>query len=559
MAAGAEDSHRTIVCPARLAGPGSYRRLERVLEDCRILYNDGLAVKRMAYEWLGVTVRASRTTVVRDRSRVPLRRLGAGRWSVDDDQSESEHSPPTPPPVTADPPDTKESADALRLRLADQLTAAGASDEDIVRAVGRGLRWVRSHRGQGDGRLAWTQEAVRTFVAGEPVHPVPGRPWPVRPIDLASCYYGRRGGLNPVPEPLNLSRWLTELQAWDEPELADIERYLKMDVLNRLDRAFSDFFRRAAQPDRSTGYPRPLAPGGFSTLSLEVGEAALSKLKAMDLHPDRNGKGGRGRVYVKGLPRIDFRYDRPLPTGRLVTLRVHREPRGQVLVMLVYRLEPNARRPQAGGWQPSRPVGVHLGLSTAGALSMAEADGVMFNRHERRPADDSAGLERTLRRYRRATGPARAAARRAVARQHRRIRCLTRDWQHRLTARLVQGHDFIAVDAVNLDRWGEDRPPELRRALHDAGLGGVRQLLDYKGTAAGVPVVAVELLYSDRICSRCGNINAETGSAPSPLYRCASCSYMTRADENSTLNIMNAGLQKFQREAAERQLDRFGG
>ena len=527
---------RTYRFVARLPNRRSHRRLERVLEQCRRLYNDGLTIKKMAYEYLGLTVVNGRTTVVQDRRRRVPRRVGAG-WR---------------PHRRREEPEPNALSERIAGRLAVQLSRVGLPQSEIALRVNRGVRWVQEaladprHR---DGRLAWTPEAVANL-GYESALDVPARPWPEHPIDMRSCYLGMRGFNKGQPVPLSLSRWLTELQATRAPELQELERHIKIGVYNRLDRAMAGFFRRvrAAGPNRP-GFPAYLRPGEFRTLDLEVGRSGMRVRQVLSIRSD----GRRGRVRIKGLPPLTFAIDRPLPGRHPNVVRVNREAGGRITVMLVYQQRFPPRQPRHGVWRPERPVGIHLGLASAGQLALVTADGPIYNRYESRPPGPSAAAGVLQRRRRRAgdggDDDAYGRSVRGLYRLFRRQALSTQGWQHRLSTDLVRQHDFIAVDNVDVVEAARSLVDDGRRErVQNSGLGGIRRMLDYKGAVEGTAVVRVEPEDEYRRCSRCGELGPEPAGAPSPMFRCSSCSYMTRREENAARNVLMAGLVKLQSE-----------
>lgn len=526
---------RTYRFTARLPNRRSHRRLERVLEQCRRLYNDGLAVKRMAYEYLGLTVMNGRTTVVRDRRRRVPRRVGAG-WRPYRRRQ-------VPEQIRNDP-----AGERIAGRLAVQLSGVGLDHAAIALEVGRGVRWVQEAledpRNRVPGRLAWTPEAVANL-GFEAALDVPARPWPAQPIDMRSCYLGRRGMNKDQPVPLSLSRWLTELQLTVAPELGELERHLKIGVFNRLDRAMAGFFRRVQAPGANRpGFPAYLSAGEFRTLDLEVGQSGMRVRRVLSIRKD----GRRGTVRVKGLPPLSFAIDRPLPARHPNVVRINRESGGRITVMLVYQQRFRPHSPRFRGWPPDRPVGIHLGVASAGQLALVTADGPIYNRYESRPPGQSDALAKLQRRRRRATeaadGGAYARSVRGLFRRFRRQALSTQGWQHRLSTDLVRQHDFIAVDNVDVVAAARTMT-EGGENVHNSGLGGIRRMLDYKAAVDGAVVVRVDTEEEYRLCSRCGQTNPETPHPPGPMFRCGSCSYMTRRDENAARNVLQAGLRQY--------------
>ena len=114
------------------------------------------------------------------------------------------------------------------------------------------------------------------------------------------------------------NRSLTGIRAdWPEREGA-VDRRVQRGVLRRLDRAYQSFFRRVKSGE-NPGFPRFKSWRRYRTIDIEAPTAAMLKVRE---------DGLKAWVKVKGLPTIEVRPSRPLPSAeclkslRLVSRRV---------------------------------------------------------------------------------------------------------------------------------------------------------------------------------------------------------------------------------------------
>ena len=111
-------------------------------------------------------------------------------------------------------------------------------------------------------------------------------------------------------------RALTELRG-EMPEMAEIGVSLMRKPLDRLDKAFQAFFRRA-KAGESPGHPRFKGAGWWKSIG------------PLDVHAGMVKRAGNGRynIRLKGLPTLRVKSNRELPDSEnLVALRIKREGR----------------------------------------------------------------------------------------------------------------------------------------------------------------------------------------------------------------------------------------
>ena len=182
------------------------------------------------------------------------------------------------------------------------------------------------------------------------------------------------------------------------------------------------------------------------------------------------------------------------------------------------------------------PVGIDLGLEAFAVLS----DGTRIEAP--RPLKKALKLlrrrSRQLSRKQKGSKNYRKAALR-LARLHRRIRNIRRDFLHKTTTELAKTKPVLVVEDLSVGGLGRGR---LSRSVADSGWGMFRRMLEYKARWYGSwLIVAPQTFPSTRSCSACGAL----GSAL-PLgertFVCPVCGLELDRDLNAALNLKLYGL-----------------
>ena len=126
-------------------------------------------------------------------------------------------------------------------------------------------------------------------------------------------------------------------------------------------------------------------------------------------------------------------------------------------------------------------------------------------------------------------------ARRLVARCHERVKNARKDYLHKLSRKLVDKSQAIAVEDLNVKAMVKS--PTLAKSISDAGWGMFANFLRYKAERAGKFFVRTARFFpSSKTCSACGHRRSEM-----PLsvraWTCAACNTAHDRDENAATNI----------------------
>jgi len=127
-----------------------------------------------------------------------------------------------------------------------------------------------------------------------------------------------------------------------------------------------------------------------------------------------------------------------------------------------------------------------------------------------------------------------------LARLHRRVRNIRRDFLHKVTTELAKAKPVLVVEDLNVQ--GLARNGSLSRAIQDVGWGAFRRMLEYKCAWYGVVLlIAPRDFPSTRMCSRCGWVGPALPLSQR-VFRCEACGLEVDRDLNAALNLRRYGL-----------------
>ena len=237
------------------------------------------------------------------------------------------------------------------------------------------------------------------------------------------------------------------------------------------------------------------------------------------------------RLAKMGDP-LAIRWSRTLPKGaKLTTVTVSKDAAGRYFVSMLCDDLVSAK-PQAAG-----RVGIDLGLTHFAILSTGEkiAAPNTFRKNEAKLAK----LQRRLAKKTRGSAR-RAKAKLKVARLHAKIADSRRDFLHKLSTRLINENQVIAIESLSVSNMQKNRC--LSKSISDASWSEFVRQLKYKAHWYGRALVGIDRWYpSSKRCSDCGHTVAAM-----PLnvreWTCPECGSIHDRDVNAARNVLAAGL-----------------
>ena len=299
-----------------------------------------------------------------------------------------------------------------------------------------------------------------------------------------------------------------------QPECAWLNEVSSVPVqqaLRHLQTAFANFFAKRA---RYPSFKRKDGPQSAEyTTSAFKWEGQSLKLAKMDAP-------------------LAIRWSRTIPkAAKVTTVTVSRDAAGRYFVSLLCD-DVVAAKPVAQG-----KVGIDLGLTHFAILSSGEkvAAPNTFRRNETKLAK----LQRRLAKKTKGSNR-RKKAKLKVARLHAKIADSRRDFLHKLSTRLVNENQVIAVESLSVSNMQKNRC--LSKSISDAGWSEFLRQLEYKANWYGRKLVGIDRWYpSSKRCSDCGYTMPKM-----PLnvrqWTCPECGTIHDRDVNAARNVLAAGL-----------------
>lgn len=229
---------------------------------------------------------------------------------------------------------------------------------------------------------------------------------------------------------------------------------------------------------------------------------------------------------------LNIRWSRSIPhTAKVTTCTVSKDCSGRYFVSLLCDDSVSKKRKVSG------QVGIDLGLTHFAVLSNGEkvASPNIFRKNEARLAT----LQRRLAKKKKGSEN-RKKAKLAVARIHARIADSRKDFLHKLSTRLINENQVIAVESLAVGNM--KRNHHLAKSISDASWSEFVRQLEYKALWYGRTLIGIDRWYpSSKRCNDCGYTVAAL-----PLnvreWVCPECGEVHDRDINAARNILAAGL-----------------
>src|SRR5271163_747093 len=318
----------------------------------------------------------------------------------------------------------------------------------------------------------------------------------------------------------DMQAFILKLQRKEDILWKGLYSQVSQDVLRRLDKAFKAFFKH------KSGYPR------FKKFS-ESGSFTYPQAYNGSVKPDILRK----RLYLSKIGNIKAVFHRPIPRkARVKTCTVVREPDGRWFASLVFEdLVPLQNICSTMLARAKTPIGVDLGLLSL--ITTSDGETVEHPRFLRKAERRLKHLQRNLS-YKKKGSKNRFKAKLRAASQHSKVRCQRQDFNHRLSARLVDGHDLIVFEDLRVKNMIKNR--RFAKSIQDAGWGQLMRLTEYKALKADSRIVKVPAAYSTQECYHCGTFNKfDLGVRE---FVCIGCGRNLNRDHNAACVVLGRGL-----------------
>lgn len=156
-----------------------------------------------------------------------------------------------------------------------------------------------------------------------------------------------------------------------------------------------------------------------------------------------------------------------------------------------------------------------------------------------------------------------------IAKTKAKISRVVQDVQHKVSRRLVEENDIIAIEKLNLAGMskkakakvdphnpgeylpnGQCAKRALNRKLQLSALSQFGEFLHYKARLSGGQIIEVNPRNTSRRCSSCGHVAQENRESQA-VFLCKSCGFSDNADHNAAINILDRALRDHKEEILE--------
>ena len=243
-------------------------------------------------------------------------------------------------------------------------------------------------------------------------------------------------------------------------------------------------------------------------------------------------KWDNGVLSIAKAGALDVRFSRAVPKAVAVTtVTVSKDAAGRYFVSMLCADQVAEKA------KVDAKVGIDLGLTHFAILSTGEkiASPKAFAANEKKLAK----AQRVMAKKRKG-GSNRRKARLKVARLHAKIADTRKDFLHKLSTRLVNENQVIAVETLAVSNMQKNHC--LSKAIGDAGWSEFLRQLEYKSRWYGRDLIGIDRWYpSSKRCSDCGHT---VKSLPLNVreWTCPECGTAHDRDINAARNVLAAGL-----------------
>ena len=359
------------------------------------------------------------------------------------------------------------------------------------------------------------------------------------------------------------SRKLTIAKRELRPEWKQITDHVLRDVLDRVDRAYQDFFRRCKKrkEGEKAGYPH--FPGKDRFNSFRFPDSSGWKFETFADRPKK------ANLALSNIGDIKVEFHRPYE-GELRQCIIEREVDHWYCV-LVCSVEARVLPVSY------EDVGLDLGVKVFAAKSDGEfiENPRMYRNSEEKLKD----LQRSIANKKNKKSNRRKKIVTQIGRLHRHIRNQRQDFLHKESTKLIKRYQIIALEELSTKKMMRRPKPKLdeqtgqflpngaslesglHKSIADAGWFGFTQMVVYKGKRAGRDVRLVDPANTSQMCSACLQFpcvhckhahkdavqTCQSCGEPrakelSDRWHSCSCGCELDCDTNAAINVLRLGL-----------------
>jgi putative transposase len=291
------------------------------------------------------------------------------------------------------------------------------------------------------------------------------------------------------------------------PEFKEICAEVLYDTIQRLDKAFQNFYRRV-RLGKKPGYPRFKNKDRYSSFRYWQG----FKLSGKYLRLSKIGS-------------IKLRLSRSLPENSKIKCCTIKKSCGNWYAFLCFEYTPELL--------PSNPnsIGIDVGIEKFAALSNGT-----FIENPRFYEKAQKKLRKIQRRFARCKQKSqnRKDVKLSIQKFCQKIQNQRDDFLHKVSTDLVRNYGTVVVENLNISGLCKGT---LSKQIYDASWSIFFRFLSYKAAEAGRKLIKVDCKYTSQTCSVCNHVSAENRKSQAE-FKCLACGFVCNADTNGAVNIL---------------------
>lgn len=306
-----------------------------------------------------------------------------------------------------------------------------------------------------------------------------------------------------------LSRLMTLLKREkDTLWLQEVPHVVLAQALRQLDKAFVNFYRKQSRyPKFKSRFDKQSATYTIGTVRIKGDKLYLAKIKKP----------------------IKIKWSRILPS-EFSSATVTKDASDRYFISFMVEKE-QLDLPSTGN-----EIGIDLGIKDIVVDSNgANSSNPKFTKQFERQLKRS---QQKLSRCKKSSAN-RKKAKLRVSKIHAKITDSRNDFTHKLTTKLIQENDLIAMEDLQVKNM--IRNHHLAKAIADVSWGEIERQLTYKSELSGRTLVKIDKFFpSSKRCSICGFILKELDLSVRK-WMCPGCKAVNLRDFNAAKNILQAG------------------
>ena len=302
------------------------------------------------------------------------------------------------------------------------------------------------------------------------------------------------------------------------PWLKEVDSLALANVQLQLEAAYKKFFR-----EKNVGFPR------FKSKHRSRRSYTTNVVNG-------NIRLREGKLRLPRVGEVKIRCHREIPEGYILkSVTVSMDPSEKYYASLLYEYQVSEN--QAAGKDRKEAEILGIDFTMQGMAVFSDGTRAEYPMYYRKAEERLAKEQRKLSHCQKGSRNY-EKQKRKLARCHEKVRNQRRDYQHKLSRKIADRYDAVAVE--DIDMRAMSRSLKFGKSVMDDSFGAFRDMLRYKLAEQGKTLLKVDRYFpSSKMCSRCGNVKKELG-LNERIYLCGCGNHMDR-DINAAVNIREEG------------------